>query len=333
MSSAVTVRGLRKYFPVSGGVVRAVDDVDLDIAPGKTLGLVGESGSGKSTVGRCLLRLIEPTAGEIRYGDLDVRGLDRQQLRRWRAAHQMVFQDPYESMNPRLRVADLLAEPMQLHTRMDAGARLRRAGELLEMVRLERRHLTRYPHELSGGQLQRIGIARALALEPKFLVLDEPTSSLDLSVRAGVLALLKKLQRELNITYLLVSHDLETVAAYCDTVAVMYLGRIVERGPTAQLFANPQHPYTQALLSASLSVDPTVQRPRIRLQGEIPSAMGPRDGCLFASRCPLVRAECTTGIVDARRHRDGHEVACVRMDDGTNLIRPHDDSRSERTRG
>jgi oligopeptide/dipeptide ABC transporter ATP-binding protein len=314
----VRVHDLTKHFHTPHGTVRAVDGVSFAIPKGQTLGLVGESGSGKSTVGRCLLRLVEPTAGQVRFGDTDPLALRPKALRAWRARSGMVFQDPYESVNPRMSVADIITEPLVLHTGLSKADRLRRAGELMELVRLERRHLGRYPHELSGGQLQRVGIARALSTDPEFLVLDEPTSSLDLSVRAGILALLRSVQAEAGVTYLLISHDLDTVAAYCHDVAIMYLGRLVETGPTAEVFEHPQHPYTQALLSAVLPPDPSDRRTRIRLRGEIPSPIDPPAGCRFATRCPLVRDDCLPE--PPRLRGDEHQVACVRADDHTNLI-------------
>lgn len=320
MTTQVRISGLGKVFPTPAGPLRAVDDVSLELAAGRTTGLVGESGSGKSTMGRCVLRLVEPTSGTIMMGETDVRALRPRELRSWRARSQMVFQDPYESLNPRMTIMDLLTEPLRLHTPMSGAQRRRRASELMELVRLERSHLDRYPHELSGGQLQRVGIARALATDPAFLVLDEPTSSLDLSVRAGVLALLKNLQTELGVTYLLISHDLDTVGGYCDSVAVMYLGKIVESGPTAEVFGRPQHPYTQALLSAAMPPDPTVRTNRIRLVGEIPSPLDAPPGCRFASRCPLVRDDCRDAHPQARQPSPGHEVACVRVDDASNII-------------
>lgn len=316
----VQVRSLRKDFMVGGTALRAVDDVSFHIASGQTLGLVGESGSGKTTVGRCILRLTDATSGEILVGDTNVGTLSQAQLRKWRAHNQMVFQDPYGSLNPRMRIEALLSEPLQLHTDLDAAGRQRRSRELTDMVRLEAKHLDRFPHELSGGQLQRVGIARTLATSPKFIVLDEPTSSLDLSVRAGILRLLRSLQGELGLTYLLISHDLQTVAAYCDSVAVMYLGAVVESGPTRDVFAHPEHPYTQALLSASLPPNPRAKLQRILLQGEMPSPLNVPSGCRFRSRCPLARAECTLGRPEFRLTTPEHRVACVRVDDATNHI-------------
>lgn len=322
MSTHIRAEGLVKHFPVRGSrsVVQAVDKVDITIERGRTLGLVGESGSGKSTVGRCLLRLVEPTEGRVMHGDLDIASLSSRRMQRHRAKAQMIFQDPYESLNPRMRIRALVEEPLLLHTDLSRTARSRRAQELLTLVRLEPVHLDRYPHELSGGQLQRIGIARAIATDPDFLVLDEPTSSLDLSVRAGVLDLLKRLQRDLGITYLFISHDLTTVAHMADEVAVMYLGSIVELGASSSVFGDPQHPYSQALLSAALSLDPDRKSNRHVLGGETPSPIDLPDRCLFAARCPLQREDCLTGRpAHAPPHAD-HTAACVRVMDGTNRL-------------
>lgn len=322
MTSAVQVDHLVKHFPIRGtaGVVQAVNDVSFRIEKGTTLGVVGESGSGKSTLGRCLLRLIEPTSGSVTIDGQDMTSLDARTLRSSRARIQMIFQDPYESVNPRMRVRRILEEPMRLHTSMTERERGMRAAELLELVNLERVHLNRFPHELSGGQLQRIGIARAIALNPSFIVLDESTSSLDLTVRAGVLALLRRLQEELGLTYLLISHDLATVSAYCDEMAVMYLGSIVERGRASEVFAQPQHPYTQALLSAQLPADPSITVQRHMLSGEIPSPVNLPSGCLFSTRCPLVHDGCRTGRPDPRAVSGSHEASCVRLDDHTNFL-------------
>lgn len=322
MTVAVQVDNLVKHFSIRGtsGVVRAVNDVSFNIEKGTTLGVVGESGSGKSTLGRCLLRLVEPTSGSVRIDGQDMMSLDTKSLRAARARLQMIFQDPYESVNPRMRVRRIVEEPMRLHTSMTERERGQRAVELLEMVNLDPAHLNRFPHELSGGQLQRIGIARAIALNPSFIVLDEATSSLDLTVRAGVLALLRSLQQELGLTYLLISHDLATVSAYCDEMAVMYLGSIVERGRAADVFADPQHPYTQALLSAQLPADPSIAVQRVMLGGEIPSPVDLPPGCLFSSRCPIVRDECRRGRPDFRTVTISHEASCIRLDDGTNIL-------------
>ena len=321
MPAHVSVENLHKHFSVRGGLLRAVNGVSFEIPAGTTLGLVGESGSGKSTVGRCLLRLLEPTSGSIHIGDADLVAMRARELRSHRRHMQMVFQDPFDSVNPRMSIGALVEEPLLLHTDLSGSERRERARELLRLVRLEEQHLDRLPHQLSGGQLQRVGIARAIATDPSFIVLDEPTSSLDLSVRAGVLRLLRELQDRLGLTYLLISHDLATVGAYCDQVAVMYLGSLVESGGATEVFESPQHPYTQALLSADLPPDPTVRLRRHLLDGEMPSPLDLPTGCCFSSRCPVVRDDCweiPPALRDAGRH--GHRAACTRLDDGTNLI-------------
>lgn len=322
MTVAVQVENLVKHFPIRGtsGVVQAVNDVSFSIEAGTTLGVVGESGSGKSTLGRCLLRLIEPTSGRVVIEGQDMTTLTPRTMRAARARVQMIFQDPYESVNPRMRVRRILEEPMRLHTSMTERERGNRAAELLELVNLERVHLNRFPHELSGGQLQRIGIARAIALNPSFIVLDEPTSSLDLTVRAGVLSLLRDLQQELGLTYLLISHDLATVSTYCDEMAVMYLGSVVEQGRAADVFRSPQHPYTQALLSARLPADPTVKVARHLLTGEIPSPVNLPPGCLFSTRCPLAHEGCRAERPTHRTIEGAHRASCIRIDDRTNLL-------------
>lgn len=321
MTAQLRVEGLSRRFRLSRRQeVHAVNQVSFEIARGKTLGLVGESGAGKSTVGRCVLRLVEPDSGSIIFDDVDIRRLSKPELRRWRRRTQMVFQDPYDSLNPRMRVGSIVAEPLALLSDLDRHKRRRRASQLLERVRLPRAYADRYPRELSGGEAQRVGIARAIATNPDFLVLDEPTSSLDLSVRTGVLHVLMELQQELGLTYLLISHDLATIAAYCDSVAVMYLGSIIEMGPAGRVFGDPQHPYTQALLSSSLPADPSVRLGRHVLEGEIPSSIDLPRGCLFASRCPLVREDCLPERPAFRTVSPGHVAACVRIDDGTNRI-------------
>jgi oligopeptide/dipeptide ABC transporter ATP-binding protein len=323
VSVEVEVRDLVKQFPLGSGrgVVHAVNGVSFTIAPGETLGIVGESGSGKSTLGRCLLRLIEPTGGYIAFDGEDIGRISSSRLRAWRANAQMVFQDPFDALSPRMRVHTLLEEPLKLHTRLDASGRRGRMLELLGQVRLGSGYLNRVPRALSGGEAQRVAIARAMATNPGFLVLDEPTSSLDLSVRASVLSVLDSLRRERHLTCLLISHDLHTISAHCDRVAVMYLGSIVEMGSAQQVFEDPQHPYTQALLSASLPADPTVPLDRVLLKGEIPSAIQLPGGCLFATRCPLAKAECLPARPAFRRASPGHLAACIRLDDSTNHIR------------
>jgi oligopeptide/dipeptide ABC transporter ATP-binding protein len=322
LSSTVEVRDLVKRFPLGGrkGAVNAVNGVSFTIRPGETLALVGESGSGKSTVGRCLLRLVEPTSGSVLFDGLDIGLMSPPKVRSWRANAQMVFQDPFDALSPRMRVQTILEEPFNLHTKLGPAARKERLLELLDYVRLDPSYLERVPRELSGGEAQRIAIARAIATSPGFIVLDEPTSSLDLSVRASVLSILSSLQKTLGLTYLLISHDLHTVSAYADRVAVMYLGAIVELGPAESVFEQPQHPYTQALLSASLPADPTIDVDRFLLKGEIPSSIDLPSGCLFASRCPIVKKECLAARPEHRHSTPEHSAACIRLDDGTNRI-------------
>jgi len=301
MSEALlSVSGLVKHFPVKRGIVfqstvgtvRAVDGLTFDVAPGETLALVGESGCGKSTTGRMVLRLIEATEGTIRFAGRDVRALDRGALRNLRRDMQIIFQDPYASLNPRLTVGDTLAEPLRLHG-LASGAVLRqRIDQLLAEVGLSAWHALRYPHEFSGGQRQRIGIARALASQPKLIVCDEPVSALDVSIQAQVINLLQDLKRRLGLSYIFIAHDLAVVRHISDRVAVMYLGKIVELAPKKSLFAMARHPYTQALLSAVPVPDPTAQRARIRLAGDVPSPLNPPAGCRFHTRCAYVQDRC-----------------------------------------
>ena len=311
----VRVRGLFKHFPVTGSedAVRAVDGVTFEIYKGETLGLVGESGCGKSTVGRCLLRLVEPTRGELEFEGRDVLSLSGGELRRLRREMQIIFQDPYASLNPRLRVRDIVGEPLVVHGIGDKAARRERVAELLRKVGLDPDYMHRYPHEFSGGQRQRIGIARALALNPKLIVADEPVSALDVSVQAQVINLLEDLQQEFDLTYLFISHGLAVVEHISTRVAVMYLGRIVEVATAQELYANPLHPYTRALLSAIPVPDPTRKRERIVLRGDVPTPIDPPSGCRFHTRCPDAIPDCARIDPDLREVTPGHRVACIRV--------------------
>jgi len=311
----VRVRGLVKHFPVEGSddVVRAVDGVSFDIFAGETLGLVGESGCGKSTVGRCLLRLIEPTSGEINFAGKDILSFNRKELRETRREMQIIFQDPYASLNPRMKVGDIVGEPLVIHNQGRKSERRQRVAELLRRVGLDPDYMNRYAHEFSGGQRQRIGVARALALNPKLIVADEPVSALDVSVQAQVVNLLQDLQEEFKLTYLFISHGLAVVEHISTRVAVMYLGRIVEIASAIELYAQPLHPYTQALLSAIPVPDPQQKRKRIVLQGDVPTPINPPSGCRFRTRCPIAIEECAHIDPELREVSPGHQVACIRV--------------------
>jgi oligopeptide/dipeptide ABC transporter ATP-binding protein len=321
MTALVEAEGLVKHFvarrsafgrPISH--VKAVDGVSFTVEAGKTLALVGESGSGKSTVGRLVLRLIEPTAGRVRFGAREIFDLDEAGTRVYRRDAQLVFQDPYASLNPRMTVGAILAEPLALHDIVLAAQRRARVAELLEMVGLQPRFAPRYPHEFSGGQRQRIVIARALAVEPKLIVCDEPVSALDVSIRSQVLNLLRDLQRRLGLAYIFISHDLAVVKHIADRVAVMYLGRIVETAPTDELFAQPRHPYTQALLSAIPVPRPRARRERTILPGDVPSPINPPPGCHLHQRCPYAIERCRVERPALREVGD-HATACHRWEE------------------
>jgi len=315
------VKGLEMHFPVSEGIlmrrkvgeVKAVDGVDFTVQRGETLGLVGESGCGKTTTGRCILRLEKPTAGEIRYDGVNIAPLERKELRGLRRRIQVIFQDPYSSLNPRMKVGQIIAEPMKVHgIEPDAAKRNARVRELLSVCGLNSRFADRYPHEMSGGQRQRVGIARALALNPEFIVCDEAVSALDVSIQAQVINLLEDLREQFGLTYLFIAHDLSVVRHLCQRVAVMYLGRIVEMADSDTLFSDPQHPYTRGLLAAVPVPDPSVEEQRAfqPVPGEVPSPMHPPPGCVFHPRCPMAVATCRQQRPPIREIRPGHFVAC-----------------------
>lgn len=315
-SPLVQIRRLEKHFPIAGSddVVRAVDGVSFDIRKGETLGLVGESGCGKTTVGRCIVRLIDPSNGAIAFDGRDITNLSGQGLRELRREMQIIFQDPYSSLNPRLSIRSIISEPLEIHHIGTRTERREMVADLLKRVGLDPKYADRYPHEFSGGQRQRIGIARALALKPKFIVCDEPVSALDVSVQAQVINLLEELQDEFGLTYLFISHGLAVVEHISDRVAVMYLGKIVEICPSEELYRDPLHPYTQALLSAIPIPDPTHKRDRIVLHGDVPTPVNPPSGCRFRTRCPIAIDECAAVVPELRELRNGHFAACIRAE-------------------
>lgn len=311
------VEGLKKYFPVKSGIfgrvnnhVKAVDDISFSVKEGETLGIVGESGCGKSTTGRMLMRLLEPTEGKVTFDGKELTALTGEEMRKARRDIQMVFQDPYASLNPRHTVEKILMEPLIVHNIGDPKERKKKVYELLEIVGLSSYHAKRYPHQFSGGQRQRIGIARALMTNPKLIIADEPVSALDVSIQAQVLNLMEDLQKELKLTYIFIAHDLGVVRHISDRVAVMYLGNMAELADTEDLYAKPLHPYTQALLSAVPVPDPSFQREEVEITGDVPSPANPPSGCRFHTRCPFKMDICETAVPKFAEVEKGHYVAC-----------------------
>ena len=312
----LAVRNLKKYFHTPKGSLHAVDDVSFDIAEGETLGVVGESGCGKTTTGRAILRLLEPTSGEVRFNGVDVLRAGPSRLRSLRERMQIIFQDPYASLNPRMTVSKIIGEPLVIHRRVGGRKELEsRVRKLMETVELADRLYGAYPHELDGGRRQRIGVARALALEPKFVVCDEPVSALDVSVQAQILNLMQDLQDRLGLTYMFVTHDMSVVKHISDDIAVMYLGQIVEMSPAKELFKKQVHPYTRALISAIPAIDPAERRDQIILKGEIGSPIEPKPGCRFAPRCPFAEERCAISDPPLREIESRRFVACRRAEE------------------
>lgn len=311
------VEGLKKYFPIRKGFlntqvgdVKAVDNVSFEVFEGETLGIVGESGCGKSTTGRLLMRLLEPTAGNIEFGGKMLSSLSNSEMRKARRDIQMIFQDPYASLNPRHSIGKILEEPLIVHGMGNSKERKQKVIDLLKIVGLNEYHVKRYPHQFSGGQRQRIGIARALMTNPRLIIADEPVSALDVSIQAQVLNLMQSLQKELKLTYIFISHDLGVVRHISNRVGVMYLGKLVELTASENLYAEPLHPYTQALLSSVPVPDPTFEREQLIISGDIPSASNPPSGCAFHTRCPFKKAQCSSVVPNMQEVKPGHYVAC-----------------------
>ena len=319
MAEILRVEHLQKYFPVPNGMLHAVDDISFTIDSGNTLGVVGESGCGKSTMGRAILRLHEPTGGKVFFQDRDVLAMNAQEMKNLRREMQIIFQDPFASLNPRMTVSEAIAAPLlvqKIYDRRDKAGITRRVKEIMDMAGLAQRLINTYPHELDGGRRQRIGIARALALNPKFVVCDEPVSALDVSIQAQILNLMQDLQDELGLTYLFITHDLSVVKYISNDILVMYLGQMVEKAPAEKLFEKPMHPYTQALLSAIPVPDPDRPMSRITMKGEITSPVNPEKGCRFAKRCPYATEACTQQDMVLTEQEPGHFVTCLRLQRG-----------------
>ncbi len=319
MAEILRVEHLQKYFPVPNGMLHAVDDISFTIDSGNTLGVVGESGCGKSTMGRAILRLHEPTGGKVFFQDRDVLAMNAQEMKNLRREMQIIFQDPFASLNPRMTVSEAIAAPLlvqKIYDRRDKAGITRRVKEIMDMAGLAQRLINTYPHELDGGRRQRIGIARALALNPKFVVCDEPVSALDVSIQAQILNLMQDLQDELGLTYLFITHDLSVVKYISNDILVMYLGQMVEKAPSDKLFSKPMHPYTQALLSAIPVPDPDQPMSRITMKGEITSPVNPEKGCRFAKRCPYATEACTQQDMVLTEQEPGHFVTCLRLQRG-----------------